>query len=777
MRCLRLLLLLLASPALLPAQSWPTTQWQAHCDIGLSVGPCSDTAAEPGVISAVEQELTAASQWLASLGFRPPVVPRTADDAYQAVFANSGFADNDLAIYRQERSADGGTLVSSRLMLRLMPFSDPAFFKDGKVSDGGKGLEANLELFATPIHELFHGVQAAYGLRLAAVNAWIVEGTSEALMHAWMARNGRPYALREPEPYDVSLWKSEDGGYNREHFWWHLGEDLQARDRVSYLAGFLTQPVEANGIPWLDGALGSRGGLYKYFPEFIARHANDTSLYSRQRVANLSLAQRSQVDFGTVLPVAANVVRVEVTLPANREAGLEIRLTEDHPDLHLVVDGEVYDTATRTAPRNTFRMALTGTGNPEKLLVRLVNVAPVAERTESRNYELHFTLRGIDPCSYEEMATALSTTFPLIGGVQPAEYDPDGSMRPTQSTLSISGLVTDQGDTCTMGLAEAGLMSGLYGGGQDIGAVLQGRLGEAERQMGTTDPSRLAARVRDGSLTPRERDQAMAAALSAAGAFDAPDGEGKAVIHVLTPHLTTWQMGFLTHPFATEHTGLAGWRQNAAAHLYITLPEVAPRELKAGERYRAVAVAPGEEDEAIALPGVPTSIAFYTAWRGDFADVPFPPARTAEEARQHEASRAMCLQVREQYASVMREMRSEGMVIPTVPFPGSCDHDGQAFEGEMHQLSGQLEGTLVVDAVTGGVVTGSFDLRGSGVLTTTRSRFTRAGQRLTGDTEEVTEQAGPVRMAGTFAARADVAGNPLGVWARTVRLDNRGRRP
>jgi hypothetical protein len=260
----------------------------------------------------------------------------------------------------------------------------------------------------------------------------------------------------------------------------------------------------------------------------------------------------------------------------------------------------------------------------------------------------------------------------------------------------------------------------------------------------------------------------IAKMLGAAGEmFGPPEGVEMTLLHVFTPHSGLWQLGFSTEPFATRHSGLGGWSENATAQVLLTLPDVAPHQLEPGGRYRAVALTADHEGEA-----VPTQTAFFTSWRGRFADVQRRAPRTADEAAYQAQSDAACVEVRRQVDALAAELESEGLMGTDMLRGLACGAGGRAFEGEIRILGGKLEGEVLIESVTGGVVTGSFTLAGAGELITTTSRFTYDRGRLSGSEDEEKTREGPLQVRGTFAASAEVAGRPIGHWGRTVRLDN-----
>lgn len=763
-----------------PAQPWPTTQWVVHCQGGQ---PCSEGTLQPTSAASIAERLTKASRWLESLGFRAPeleTTPSAAGGQAYSISLATGMPTGTIALFTMVRPEHGPP--RNKLELASLRYADGTAFAAVAVKraaqDAAKAdsLEMSLEQYlgennATSVHELFHGVQASYGFNAKDTPGWILEGSAEALMHAWMAHIGEPYQLRDVT-YDVPLYEiGGTGGYEAEHFWFHLGLDLNSRGQISYLADFMRSPVsDQRGIRWLDANLAPQRGLYTYLPHFVARQVADTTLFSSHDVVKLSTGRPDVRLVKTIPDLATHAVRVDIRIPSGERAGLEIRLKDDHPDLHLVIDDLVLNTATGNRPRNTYRDSYTKQSRDSTYtyLLRLVNVNPDPDGSTPQNYELLFALRDLDSCSPARMALAVNHDAPLTGMLDPKEYDPDESMRPAESSLAFSGLISDKGDACTQGVGVATLMSGVVSDPDGTGAIMRQRAEAILGPQGTRDAARLRELAASGKLTAQD-----VAKLTATfqGFNDAPEGKGNVVLHTFSPHLATWQLGILGTPFGVEHTGAGGWRVNAAANLFITLPNTLPADLKSGKEYPAIAYAPSEGESGGARPGVPSLTAFYTSWQGEWRNIARPPPRSAEEAAEQANSRAMCVQIKAELEAMMRELGDAAGAIPKEAIPQDCDSEGRAFGGELRALTGTLTGTVSIEAVTGGVVTGTFTLTGTGRLKKTRSTFIYSGALVTGVTKMTDETEGPLQISGTFTAAADQDGNPLGAWGKTVRLD------
>jgi hypothetical protein len=695
--------------------------------------------------------LTAALRWYESLGFRPPLLDRGPEGRYQAEFVQAGFSSTgELAVYANTKDMNGVEQALIRFNL----------FHYGTNNQAANSDENSLrELILTPVHELFHAIQSGYGPRVS--KKWVDEGMAEAALQAWARTQGEEPHFVTPEGYNKPLEdqggfadkeKKVEDGYSAAHFWYKLGEELRAPDRIAYLTDVLAAPYRGDLWEWLDQGLARHGGLADAYTRFIAGQVRDTTLFSEFRRVGLDYTNRTEVVRGTVAERATEAFHLTFRIPAGERAGLEVAVLDDHPDLRLVVEEGRYDEASDANPRNRYREALDGTGEQVSYLVRLANIADVPADSRARPYRLRFVLRPLDTCSPTVMAQAINPEGGGIGVQTTERFDPTGELRPLESTLRFEGLVDDAGDACTQGIAEPTSLSGLFGKGPAPSPSAIERLAALKESAANSDPD----------------PATIAKMLAGAGAlFRPPEGVEMTLLHVFTPHSGLWQLGFSTEPFATKHSGLGGWSENATGQVLLTLPDVAPHQLEPGERYRAVAATAEFEAEA-----VPTQTAFFTAWRGRFADVQRRPPRTADEVAYQAQSDAACAEVRRQVDALAAELESEGLMGTDMLRGLACGAGGRVFEGDIRVLGGKLEGEVVIDAITGGVVTGSFTLAGEGELITTTSRFTYDRGRLTGSDDEERTRTGPLRIRGTFAASADVAGRPIGHWGRTVRLDN-----
>lgn len=384
----------------------------------------------------------------------------------------------------------------------------------------------------------------------------------------------------------------------------------------------------------------------------------------------------------------------------------------------------------------------------------------------------------------------MQATLPRRGAIslRPDTFDEDGTLRPGAARLAFTGLVSDRGDACTFNLGEVSVVGQALRGDESDAAFeaeMAARMESARQRIGQIDLEALAARGDGGTFDPDEIADLMDLAEEMQGLLGATDREdASAVVHVFSPHLALWQVGILDGPFAAEHEGVGGWGRNAAGHLVIELPGTPPEDLRRGETYRAVAVAPDDEDGAGENGGAETTRAFYTAWQGTHAEVPYGPFNTRADAAAHAAAVQRCRSAHAQLEAGFAEMQAEGILLPADGYLTDCGVRGLAFQGTPQVLFGRLEGTLTVTSVTGGSVAGTFELSGQGTLRTETSRFTYARRQLTGDTCdyentcETSERRGPIAVSGTFEAPALLEGIPRGprFEVRSVRLETAPRR-
>lgn len=416
-RCLAvvpaLLILGMGMSSTATAAQWPTTSWVVLCsDSAESELTCENEGI--GAAGAHRRELEAASRWLEDLGFAAPSVDQRAQGTDEASY----FATID----EGELPKDTGGIYRPP----DIPGSTGAFYLSPDIAGESIGAEAT--------HELFHGVQQSYRaidpLYAGSVehlgfpptvtdkpvwpdHRWIAEGTADAIRMAFGQHDGLAVTKRSPRFYDSPLHDACVGCdhdeklrqvYATANFWLALGSLLDSRDRVQYFRQIWTaignDPDMAHqGLGAVDRGLRSVDGkgLYAHYPEFIAQYAKSGAYFQHVQTVHLrGVRDHYPPDLSTgnekvVQPVAADAYRLTVQVPEGKSTELEVVFTEDHPNLHLIVDDQRLDA--EGARRNVFRKPLEGRAKPYTFFVRAANVAQHAADTKEQAYELSFALK------------------------------------------------------------------------------------------------------------------------------------------------------------------------------------------------------------------------------------------------------------------------------------------------------------------------------------------------------------------------------------------------
>lgn len=399
----------------------------------------------PGTAAhAIRSELERGTAWLRSLAFRAPDVHPYSDGTYEATIKTDAEVDNRvgpdaIATYRWYNGIGDLTDDSRDLWLRRSALDSIEVDGAGRLVDPtplGDG-----EALATTVHEVFHGVQAAYRDPYDG-DGWIWEGMAEAVMHEWMRNQGRPYELRTTD-YSDPLPESLDGGYDREHFWLSVGELLDPDHRVGYLRHVLEYDGDWEQAPVAaaDSALRQtanqtdaigpyRDGLYDLYPQVIAQHAGPEHF-----------ASVTPVDIGTPstttasaeiesLAAAALRVRVDVDEAEIDFRGVPIRFTLDvlgrdptsplvraadpRDALHLIVGQAV---AGRPALPETPYNHVVQVFSDTTLFVRVANVDPDPATGETIPFALRIESEGYygDVIDAEGVAAPLPPGFAVNG--------------------------------------------------------------------------------------------------------------------------------------------------------------------------------------------------------------------------------------------------------------------------------------------------------------------------------------------------------------------------
>jgi hypothetical protein len=460
-------------------------------------------------------------------------------------------------------------------------------------------------------------VQYGYTSTWPAALDWLTESTAEAVRYAWGAREYGTIQVHQRMSYDLPLHEPFTGAgctarseyYRSGHFWYHLGADLGSRDRITYLHDLFDKlranpDVARHGLGAIDAALAPfSGGLYNLYPQFIARHAPDTSFYRYETIVPLTPAAPVVVDHGPKFTklrgMAARAWLVQAMVPPNTKAGLTVQLDQDHPDLHLVVDTMRYDVPPPTGERNVFRTALDGRAAPYEFVVRVANVAPDPSRSDDRPFAIEFRLADVDECDATQLWAA---THPVVQQflMPPLQYrqryESALGTSPVAGTLHIQGLVADGGTSCTHPLTIA---SNPARPDTAMGRRLQQRLSQMSPQEMMALAQRMTAQSQGGQPPTMEQ---MAKILADDPSIDSLMTKST-MLHVWSPSAVYWQRS--AQPTSTamanfnaytqdgpavpwSHSGVGGWQPNAGGHAVIIIPDVAPDALREDSTYRAV---------------------------------------------------------------------------------------------------------------------------------------------------------------------------------------------
>lgn len=419
------------------AQDWKTTDWVVEClDVG--EGSCSDT---DGATAYFDQTLEESSRWLRGMGFRGPEIEyRSGIDSHIAYISDAMNQDD-----KGHRTSIGVYIPSIREIL----LTSDRYFAIGEGDTEQKralALANDIEYTATVVHELFHGIQHAYpGAATSAVPDWISEGMADAIQLAWIRRQARDVRMSgSGRAFDYPLHqpKDRDDTYNTSRFWRGIGRilGLGADEQLGYLDTILRQDlVSGQGLGGVDAGLREfdPAGLYNLYPAFIADGANNPLFFDDVGQVGMVYDDSKRVEKsvrGTVREVAADAHELMAHVPAGEMAELEIRLANDHDDLHLIVDGERLDEPAGFG-RNVFRATLGGEAEARTLLVRVANVARTAVDTKVRNYELEFTLR---PTTNKTQCTFTATMH--VEPIPPTVFEiRNGKKVPIRRTETVTG--------------------------------------------------------------------------------------------------------------------------------------------------------------------------------------------------------------------------------------------------------------------------------------------------------------------------------------------------
>ena len=372
--------LLLLTSSVVFAQ-WPTTEWIVECTpealdhLGDSI--CNDFLTDSPAGMARTQ-LEGASAWLESSGFRAPNIAREPDGAYIAWIADDQLLGSDAEEWGAYGVYQGDTTIL--LHSEFWNFSgDPAGY--------GSQLATQLQRSYTAVHMLFHGVQHSYvsaAMLQSTDHEWIWEGTAELAAMAWFIEStGGGIAPGQLVSDSLHRPRSSDAAMESYYFWGSLGDMLIGP--TSYLHEVFQADLQPDrgisglheGLLWLLDR-----GLYEAFPMVIARYGDLPQLYDerdgayhedRVDLAGLTFVEASYD--GTVRPVAAHAYDIEITSSHTGPVGVTVSLEGNHDDLHLAVDGRLYNDWTRGRDKHNVYEAIVPGSERHALQVRIANIS------------------------------------------------------------------------------------------------------------------------------------------------------------------------------------------------------------------------------------------------------------------------------------------------------------------------------------------------------------------------------------------------------------------
>jgi hypothetical protein len=563
------------------------------------------------------EQLEESSRWLASLGFKKPTLDDNPD--FAGVERITGYYDsnktgtcgNVAALY----DSDEKIYFSSGLFRPGAVVIDPA-----SLSDPSRPVSLDEGYLLSPVHEIFHAVQTSHlsWTERTGNLKWFDESSAEAIRYAWGEHKYGSIDLHERRSYDEPLHEpfiavgcgANSEIYRTGHFWYHLGGDISSRDRVAYLETILktlaspTADLSRGGIKAIAEALKNvDGGLYNLYPQFIARHATDTLHYRYEQRVQLTPANPQVIDHTKELKpareLAAAAWLLTVKPQKGRKTGLTIQLTDDHPDLHLIVDTTRLDVPPPRRERNVFRTTIQTHQDSVQFLVRVANVAQDAGQSQDRPYAIEFRLGEVTPCDPVQLWAAVHPSAQVYL-TPPQQYlqqlGTGPGNEPGESELNIQGLITDGGTSCANPVS---VSSNPSAPDLNMGSRLQQQVSQMTPQEMQAMAMRMAARMQPGK-NPTADD--IVNALRAEPMVDSTV-KMSSMIQVFSPNAVFWQRG--SQPsfnpaqianyaadkpiVAWNHAGLGGWQPHSGSQAFIIVQDVAPEALREDTTYAAVA--------------------------------------------------------------------------------------------------------------------------------------------------------------------------------------------
>lgn len=354
------------------AQTWVDRPWVVECTDPPECSPADEI---------YRQHLEAAANWLGGLGFKSPVLAPA-----------SGQFGKFYVEVSDQHTEDKEYVGVYYKVARKLYLNSEYFFTLGDPGQDFDDPEYQVELSKpfTPVHELFHAIQA--NDQPGRLPDWIGEGTADAVRKAYMQRF-EPESEAEPRldrSYADSLHQpgSKTAGYATWRFWYDVGNQLGSPDGIQYLQDVLTQDLSQNeGLDGVDQAL--PGGLVTQLPRFFAGLSLAGFEPERHDISGSDLPIVKRFDLG-IEPVAGKGAAVTVSADRQEDVTVNFAIEFDNPDLHLIVDGDVYGQSNAT-----FSMAA---GSEKTFDVVIANVAQTASASQPQNAVLRVTVTGSAGC-------------------------------------------------------------------------------------------------------------------------------------------------------------------------------------------------------------------------------------------------------------------------------------------------------------------------------------------------------------------------------------------
>lgn len=432
------LILMLGIPGMLLtasaiAQEWGTTDWVVECIDPTDCEPANEIYA---------RQLTAASEWLSSLGFEEPIS-----------FNNLVLGESELRHWIANVSDAHVEQQGQDLAGIYEPVEELIWLRSGGYFTLGEPGQTHEDPWymvrtassVTSVHELFHAVQRAekYHLPFADEWHWIKEGTATAVMLDYALEVEPDTEVRFPSRrYDAPLHKppEEIDSYRTAGFWLYLGEKLQSTPRIAYLHNLLQEEklVEGVGVAGVDAYLQPYGGLYKLFPLFVSELQFLTAFGEPSQWQARLPARQEQITKrfrGNVREIAGTAGQLAVSHASGKPVEIEIRFRGDHSDLHLIVDGAAQALGP-DGDRNVFSRSLQNQSETFNIVV--AGVAEDAVESSDRTFELEVTLQE-DSGSWVELNGERYKIEPYICNSHGVISAPEPDRRSLLFTLRAPG--------------------------------------------------------------------------------------------------------------------------------------------------------------------------------------------------------------------------------------------------------------------------------------------------------------------------------------------------